>query len=97
MMSPSRIRDVLCQALFATVVAANAGGAAAQALPQVSVGRIERLADFPSRHVDARHVDVWLPADYSPARRYQVLYMHDGQMLFDASTTSIDAAPATTG
>ena len=87
MMSPSRIRDVLWQALFATVVAANAGGAAAQALPQVSVGRVERLADFPSRHVDARHVDVWLPPDYSPARRYQVLYMHDGQMLFDARTT----------
>lgn len=52
-------------------------------LPQVSTGRIDRLADFPSRHVAARHVDVWLPADYSPAKRYQVLYMQDGQNLFD--------------
>ncbi len=52
-------------------------------LPQVSTGRIERLADFPSRHVQARHVDVWLPADYNPAKRYQVLYMQDGQNLFD--------------
>lgn len=59
----------------------------AQPLPQVATGRIERLADVPSRHVAPRHVDVWLPADYSPARRYQVLYMHDGQMLFDAAIT----------
>jgi enterochelin esterase-like enzyme len=86
-MGPSRIREVWWRTLFATVVAATSVGAGAQPLPQVSVGRIERLADFPSRHVDARHVDVWLPSDYSPARRYQVLYMHDGQMLFDAATT----------
>ncbi len=54
-------------------------------LPQVTVGRIERLSGLPWRHVDARPVDVWLPADYSPAKRYNVLYLHDGQMLFDAS------------
>jgi enterochelin esterase-like enzyme len=30
-----------------------------------------------------RAVDVWLPADYSPLRRYNVLYMQDGQNLFD--------------
>ena len=54
------------------------------ATAEPSVGRIERLADFASRHVAPRHIDVWLPADYSAARRYQVLYMHDGQNLFDA-------------
>lgn len=59
----------------------------AQPLPIVASGHIERLADFPSRYVDARHVDVWLPEGYTPAQRYQVLYMHDGQMLFDAATT----------
>lgn len=91
-MSPLRIGHALSHALFTAttllaVAAASPGGVSAQALPQVATGRIERLAHFPSRHVDARHVDVWLPADYSPARRYQVLYMHDGQMLFDAATT----------
>ena len=50
-------------------------------------GRVERIALFPSRYVAARHVDVWLPSDYSPQRRYQVLYMHDGQMLFDPAST----------
>ena len=61
--------------------------AAAQPLPQVSLGSIERLENFPSKYVDARHVDVWLPADYSAGKRYHVLYMQDGQMLFDAATT----------
>ncbi len=62
--------------------------AAAQALQTPSVGRVERLANFPSKFVDARHVEVWLPPGYDPAtKRYAVLYMHDGQMLFDAKTT----------
>ena len=69
------------------LLAAVAAPSIAQPLPQVSVGRIERLANFVSQQVNARHVDVWLPADYSPAKRYNVLYMHDGQMLYDASTT----------
>jgi predicted alpha/beta superfamily hydrolase len=53
--------------------------------PVVSVGRIERLDNFPSRYVDARPIDIWLPSDYSPQKRYAVLYMQDGQGLFDAS------------
>lgn len=52
-----------------------------------SAGHIERLANFPSKYVDARNVEVWLPPGYSPAKRYAVLYMHDGQMLFDPATT----------
>ncbi len=71
--------------LAAMSFAMATGAACAQALPEVSVGRIERLASFPSKLVDARHVDVWLPEGYSANKRYQVLYMHDGQMLFDAS------------
>ncbi len=57
------------------------------ALPSVPVGRLERLALFPSRHVAPRHVDVWLPRGYDGTRPHAVLYMHDGQMLFDATTT----------
>jgi len=56
-------------------------------LPIVVSGTIERLTDFPSQYVSARNVDIWLPDDYNPERRYAVLYMHDGQMLFDAGTT----------
>lgn len=52
-----------------------------------SSGRIRRLADFPSRFVSARHVDVWVPSGYSPSKKYAVLYMHDGQMLYDSTAT----------
>ena len=73
--------------LAAAGLSCAAGSATAQALPHVATGTIERVTNFPSRYVDARNVDVWLPAGYSRAKRYNVLYMHDGQMLFDAAST----------
>lgn len=54
---------------------------------QVTGGTVERLTNFPSRFVPARNIDIWLPPNYSSDKRYNVLYMHDGQMLFDATTT----------
>ncbi len=54
---------------------------------KVSSGKVIRHEMFESAFVDARHVDVWLPQDYSSEKKYAVLYMHDGQMLFDASST----------
>lgn len=56
-------------------------------LPKVVSGTIQRLDSFASRYVTPRNVDVWLPEGYSSNNKYPVLYMHDGQMLFDASTT----------
>jgi enterochelin esterase-like enzyme len=56
-------------------------------LPQVSSGKIQRFENFSSSYVPARTVDVWLPATYNSSKKYAVLYMHDGQMLFDAATT----------
>ena len=56
-------------------------------LPAVSSGKLERIENFPSKYVTPRHVDVWLPEGYTPEKRYAVLYMHDGQMLFDAAST----------
>lgn len=55
--------------------------------PHVASGSVRRFAAFPSKLVAARTVDVWLPAGYPSAGRYDVLYMHDGQMLFDSTTT----------
>ena len=56
-------------------------------LPKPSRGRIERIENFSSKYVPARNVDVWLPDNYIPSKKYAVLYMHDGQMLFDSSIT----------
>jgi len=51
------------------------------------LGKIQRIENFPSNFVKPRTVDVWLPENYSSEKKYSVLYMHDGQMLFDATTT----------
>lgn len=53
----------------------------------LSHGNLYRLDNFSSRYVESRPVDVWLPEDYSKENKYAVLYMHDGQMLFDSTTT----------
>jgi len=50
-------------------------------------GKLIRVASFPSENITPRPVDVWLPENYSSAKKYAVLYMHDGQNLFDATTT----------
>jgi predicted alpha/beta superfamily hydrolase len=54
-------------------------------------GTVRYLRGVTSRHLSRpRDVIVWLPPDYdaNPRRRYPVLYMHDGQNLMDAATTS---------
>jgi predicted alpha/beta superfamily hydrolase len=52
-------------------------------------GVLKTHAQFPSRFVAARNVDVWLPPGYArdKRRRYPVVYMQDGQNLFDAKTS----------
>lgn len=54
-------------------------------LPNVASGSIQRIENFPSKFVTSRNVDVWLPDGYNKLDRYPVLYMHDGQMLFDST------------
>ncbi len=56
-------------------------------LPNVISGRIERHENFKSQYVQARNIDVWLPHNYNAQKKYAVLYMHDGQMLFDSTIT----------
>lgn len=50
-------------------------------------GTIQRIDSFPSKFITPRNVDVWLPDNYSNNKKYAVLYMNDGQMLFDATKT----------
>ena len=48
-------------------------------------GSVKRYADFESRFVEPRNLDIWFPPSYgeSSTKRYPVLYMHDGQSLFE--------------
>ncbi|SDS08282.1 Putative esterase [Polaribacter sp. KT25b] len=50
-------------------------------------GKLIRIDSFPTKYITPRPVDVWLPEGYSSEKKYAVLYMHDGQMLFDETTT----------
>ena len=59
----------------------------AQQVQSVSSGTIDRINAFESKFIDARIIDIWLPENYSTQKKYAVLYMQDGQMLFDATTT----------
>ncbi len=54
-----------------------------QDIPKVVSGKIERVENFHSNFVTSRNVDIWLPEGYSNSEKYPVLYMHDGQMLYD--------------
>jgi enterochelin esterase-like enzyme len=56
--------------------------------PKLSSGSLKRLQNFPSKYVQPRTVDVWVPDGYDPkTKKYSVLYMQDGQMLFDSTIT----------
>ncbi len=50
-------------------------------------GILQRVDSFASKYIVARTVDIWLPEGYSKKKEYNVLYMHDGQNLFDATTS----------
>ena len=61
--------------------------AAAPAAAKISAGRLVDLGTVQSRYADPRRVTVWLPSSYMPSGpRHAVLYMHDGQNLFDPET-----------
>jgi enterochelin esterase-like enzyme len=52
--------------------------------PPVAGGTLVELPQMTSAHVAPRDVTVWLPPGYEAgADRHPVLYMHDGQNLFD--------------
>ncbi len=52
-------------------------------------GQLRKYDNFRSKYLrNQRDIVVYVPPDYDqqPERRYPVLYMHDGQNLFDAAT-----------
>ena len=56
-------------------------------LPKPFAGSIKRVENFASHYVNARNIDIWLPEDYNDNKKYTVLYMQDGQGLYDADIT----------
>lgn len=56
-------------------------------IPVNITGTIKLVESFASKYVPARTIAVWLPENYDSTRKYPVLYMHDGQNLFDSTVT----------
>lgn len=75
------LKRLLISTLMLVCTSANAN------MPQVDSGQLMRLENFKSNFVPSRNIDIWLPPGYSNKRQYPVVYMHDGQMLFDEKTT----------
>jgi len=74
---------VLCFAVLSNCAQDEAG----ESELSLASGKVERIENFDSQFIPSRNVDVWLPDGYSSDEKYAVLYMHDGQMLFDSTTT----------
>jgi predicted alpha/beta superfamily hydrolase len=83
------VRALICGCTLLAATAAAAPPAPILLAGPGITGTVERYAAMPSRFVAARHVDVWLPPGYDkdPQQRYPVLFMHDGQNLFDPATS----------
>lgn len=79
-------RRTLLTGLAALPMAAHASRARADAPTE---GRLVEHPQMASAHVQPRDVTVWLPPGYDGSdARYPVLYMHDGQNLFDGARAS---------
>lgn len=51
-------------------------------------GTVIEHDNFPSEFVDDRNIEIWLPEGYQESEEsYRVLYMHDGQNVFDPETS----------
>ncbi|QHJ10118.1 putative protein YbbA [Paraglaciecola mesophila] len=83
------MRKILLFSLsFALMFTLYSGGSSAS---KVTSGNLITIKDFKSNYVASRNVHVWLPEQYAKStkrgEKFAVLYMHDGQMLFDRSST----------
>jgi predicted alpha/beta superfamily hydrolase len=86
MMLPIRLFSVfLLFVLFSCQSASDDSAPDAKApvkSPPVVPSRIVELPNFMTANVSVRNVEVYLPPDYDTTKAYPVLYMHDGNNLF---------------
>lgn len=56
--------------------------------------RYIKVDNFRSDYVKSRNVEIWLPPGYyeNPGKKYPVLYMHDGQNVFDKKVSGFGVA-----
>jgi predicted alpha/beta superfamily hydrolase len=71
--------------LFMILFFIGSTGLYGQVLPIPSGGKLIRIDSCHTVNLPPRPIDVWLPPQYeqNPQQHFPVLYMHDGQNLFD--------------
>jgi predicted alpha/beta superfamily hydrolase/predicted NAD-dependent protein-ADP-ribosyltransferase YbiA (DUF1768 family) len=76
--------------LYVLLYLVASGVVAAEERPGVT-GTIAHHPNFAAQELLPRNIDVWLPSSYgkNPSYRYPVVYMHDGQNLFDPAKSFI--------
>ncbi|KAB2805339.1 alpha/beta hydrolase [Phaeocystidibacter luteus] len=52
-----------------------------------ATGKLELIGNWSPERLSRRDVWVWTPPNYDTAQTYPVIIMHDGQMLFDSTST----------
>jgi predicted alpha/beta superfamily hydrolase len=57
-------------------------------------GRLDKIDNFKSQFVKERNIEIWLPKEYfdNKAQSFPVVYMHDGQNVFNAGTSTSGVA-----
>ncbi|HEY1093018.1 MAG TPA: alpha/beta hydrolase-fold protein [Burkholderiaceae bacterium] len=81
------LRHLLCSALLLSALSPALADASK---PSTAAANVSLSAPLPMPGLNReRALRIYLPPSYekSPAKRYPVLYMHDGQNLFDAATS----------
>jgi predicted alpha/beta superfamily hydrolase len=78
--------------LISVILICQSGCTSVEEKPSLGVtGTVVHFENFPSEYVVSRNIDIWLPPSYDrdSGTRYPVLYMHDGQNLFNPETSFI--------
>lgn len=87
----------IAQAGVYRVLVHNLAGTTISSATTVNVtggGALVKHRSLPSKFVVPREIDVWLPPGYesAPNERFPVIYMHDGQNIFEATSAFGGAA-----
>ena len=89
-MSRAALAAIALAAALVPVGAAAQAAAGVKGPPLGVTGTVRFLGNFPSRLVAPRNVEIWLPPAYDrdTVQRYPVLYVQDGQNVFDPATST---------
>lgn len=68
-------------------VADENGIALAKSPKEVTTGKLYRTKVVGETFKSTVYLDIWVPDCYSPIEKYPVLYLHDGQNLYDAKSS----------